>query len=76
MRHTADTRPANVATVTTREAAALLGVTAHAVRTQARRGRLPGARRVGRDWDVPASTVADLLARRSSGTPTTERTPA
>lgn len=39
--------------LTAAEAAARLGITADRVRMLARQRRIPGARRVGRDWRLP-----------------------
>ncbi|WP_109504710.1 helix-turn-helix domain-containing protein [Klenkia soli] len=55
--------------MTSREAAALLRTTPGAVRARARRGSLPGAYRVGRDWHVPLSTVVAVMAQSSTTQP-------
>jgi len=49
---------------TVREAARRLGVHETYVRRLAREGRLPGARKVGRDWLIPASALAHVRRRR------------
>lgn len=43
--------------MTTTEAAALLGLKPETVRRQCKRGRLPGAVIVMRDWDIPPAAV-------------------
>jgi len=50
----------------TEEAGELLGIGAPAVAKRARRGRIPGARQVGRTWLIPATYVAERLATRSA----------
>lgn len=39
--------------ITTKEAAAIIGCLPRSVKTLCQRGKLPGARKVGRDWLIP-----------------------
>jgi len=54
--------------VTSKEAAAALGLRARSVRRLAVTGRLPGAVRAGRDWFIPRDAVNAEMARRAATT--------
>lgn len=47
--------------MTVRQAAPLLRTTPAAVRQRCKRGKLPGAEKLGRDWLIPAMTVAESV---------------
>jgi excisionase family DNA binding protein len=52
--------------MTTTEAARVLRCSAANVRKMCRRGRLPGAVRVGRDWFVPRSAIEQAKEREDA----------
>lgn len=43
--------------ITTKEAAAIIGYLPRSVKTLCQRGKLPGARKVGRDWLIPRASA-------------------
>lgn len=49
--------------MTTVAAADILGITPDSVRRQCKRGRFPGARIRGRDWDIPMAAVEAYRAQ-------------
>jgi len=51
-------------TMTTREAAAALGVSIRHVLTLLYEGRLPAARKVGMIWQIPTKSIQQRLATR------------
>ena len=46
-----------IRTVSSVEAAAILGVHRSLIGRWLRQGRMPGARRIGRDWRIPVESV-------------------
>lgn len=53
--------------LTAREAADVLGMDADSVSALCRAGRLPGARKQGRDWTIPEASVAAYRDRDRTG---------
>ena len=47
----------------TQQAAALLGITRRRVVALLKAGRIPGARKLGRDWIIPEDSLAAVAVR-------------